>query len=75
MNKYIYSECTQEDWPEIHSLMAVSYNDAVEKLIQKYVNEFEDDNIEKFDNIKTLQEYLNETYSFVISDLEDVEEL
>lgn len=75
MNKYIYCECPIDVWPRIGTINAKSYNDAVEKLIQKYVNEFEDDNIEKFDNIKTLQEYLNETYSFAISDLEDVEEL
>lgn len=75
MNKYIYSECSSDYWPNIKTIMAQSYNEAVDKLIQKFGNEFEDDRIFEFDNIKHLQEYLNDTYTFVISDLEDIEEL
>lgn len=75
MNKYIYSECPEDYWPSIQTLVARSYNDAVEKLIQKYADKFEDDSILEYDSLKTLREYLNGKYTFVISDLEDIEEL
>ena len=75
MNKYVYSECPSDYWPAIKTIMAPSYNEAVDKLIQKFGNEFEDDKILDIDNIKHLQEYLNDTYTFVLSDLEDIEEL
>lgn len=75
MNKYVYSECPSDYWPSIKTVMAPSYNEAVDKLIQKFGNEFEDDKILDIDNIRHLQEYLNDTYTFVLSDLEDIEEL
>ena len=75
MNKYIYSECPVDYWPSIQTLVARSYNDAVEKLIQKYADKFEDDSILEYDSLKRLREYLNDKYTFVISDLEDIEEL
>lgn len=76
MNKYIYSECPEDHWPSIQTLVARSYNDAVEKLIQKYADYFNDDFISsEIDFMKHLQEYLNDKYGFVISDLEDIEEL
>lgn len=75
MNKYIYSECTEEYWPSLKSLLATSYQNGIEKLINYYSHQFDDDKILDLDNIKALQEYLNEKYNFVISDLEDIEEL
>ena len=75
MNKYIYCETPVDYWPSIKTLMANSYNDAVERLIQKYSEEFEDDEICKIDNLKQLQEYLNETYNLAIGGLEDIEEI
>lgn len=75
MTKYLYCECPQEYWPEIKSIVANSYNDAVDRLIQRYGDQFDDDKIFEFDNIKHLQEYLNDTYTLAISDLEDIEEL
>ena len=75
MNKYICSECPSDYWPTIFTINAKDYNDGIEKLVEKYIIEFEDDNIARFDNIKALQEYLNEQYAFVISDLKDIEEL
>ncbi len=75
MTTYIYSECSADYWPTIKKLLSPSYNDAVEKLIEKYAQDFDDDMILKFDNFNDLQEYLNENYTFVISDLIDIEEL
>lgn len=75
MNKYIYSECYNDEWPIIKSIMANSYNDAVEKLINKFAEKFDDDNIFSIDTHDDLQEYLNGKYNYVISDLEDIEEL
>ena len=75
MNKYIYSECSDDEWPIIKSIMANSYNAAVEKLINKFAEKFDDDNILSIDTHDDLQEYLNGKYNYVISDLEDIEEL
>lgn len=75
MNKYIYSECSDDEWPIIKSIMANSYNAAVEKLINKFSEKFDDDNILSIDTHDDLQEYLNGKYNYVISDLEDIEEL
>lgn len=75
MNKYLYAECPDETWPTIKSIMATSYNDAIEKLINKYSVEFEDDVIAGFDDFKSLREYLNDKYYLALSDLEVYEEI
>lgn len=76
MNKYIYSESPQERWPIIKSIFANSYNDAIEKLITKFGNEFEDDTIlNDIDNWEMLREYLNGKYYLALSDLELYEEI
>lgn len=75
MNKYIYSECYQDSFPEIKLIVAKNYNVAVEKLIKHYVDKFEDDNrITILETIDDLQEHLNEVYDLVISDLYDIED-
>lgn len=75
MNKYVYSECPQEYFPVIKTIMAKSYNDAIERLINRYSDQLEDDNIANLNDLKSLREYLNEEYSIVLSDVEDIEEL
>jgi len=76
MNKYLWAECPIDIWPEIKSIMAKSYNDAVEKLAQKYSIEFDDDKILDFnDDFLKLREYLNDNYDLALSDLEIYEEL
>lgn len=72
MNKYIYSFCTQEQWPEIRTVSANSINDAEDKIINKYCEKYEIDN----NNVDYLefQEKLNDL-GIVISDLYDIEEL
>lgn len=75
MNKYVYAECTIDCWPEIRTIMAKSYNDAVEKLINNYLIEFDDDSIANIDNFKELREHLNDVHNVALSDLEIYEEL
>ncbi len=75
MNKYVFSECTVDYWPTIETVMANSYQDAVDKLIDKYAKDLDDDNILKFDEFKLFREYLNEQYSIALSDLEIYEEI
>lgn len=75
MNKYLFAECPQDYWPEIKTIMAKSYNDAVEKLINKYGIELDDDKILNFDNFEDFREYLNINYSIALSDLEIYEEI
>ena len=76
MEKYIWTETQQDYWPEFRTKTAVSYNDAVEKLIMQYGNELEDDNIfNTIDDWEQLREYLNTNHSIVLSDLENIEEL
>lgn len=75
MNKYLFAECPQDYWPEIKTIMAKSYNDAVEKLINKYGIELDDDKILNFDNFEDFRDYLNINYSIALSDLEIYEEI
>ena len=75
MNKYVFSECTVDYWPTIETVMANSYQDAGDKLIDKYAKDLDDDNILKFDEFKLLREYLNDQYSIALSDLEIYEEI
>ena len=76
MNKYLWAECSIDTWPVIKTISAKSYNDAVEKVIMRYGNELEDDEIlDTIEDWKQLQEYLNDSHSMALSDLEDYEEL
>jgi len=76
MNKYLWAECTQDYWPEIKTIVASSYNDAVEKLIIKYGTELDDDKIlDSIEDWNQLRDYLNDNYIIALSDLEDYEEL
>ena len=75
-NKYVYAESTQDYWPEIKTISAKSYNDAVEKLIMQYGNELDDDKIlDTIEDWEQLSEYLNTNYTIALSALEDYEEL
>ena len=75
MNKYVYAEATEDYWPQIRTIEACSYNDAVERIINKYATELDDDNMLKFDKWDDFCEYLNENYTIALSDLEIYEEL
>lgn len=76
MNKYLWAECPVDIWPEIKTLVAASYNDAVEKLITKYGIELDDDNIlNTIENWEQLREYLNGKHDIALSDLEEIDEL
>lgn len=76
MNKYLWAECTQDYWPKIKTIVASSYNDAVEKLIIKYGTELDDDKIlDSMEDWNQLRDYLNDNYTIALSDLEDYEEL
>lgn len=75
MDKYLWAECPVDYWPSIRTIMAKSYNDAVEKIISKYSNELDDDSILSFDNWEELREYLNDNHSVALSDLEIYEEI
>jgi len=74
MNKYVYSE--MYDFPEIKTIMGKSYKDAVERLINKYVEKYEnDEDLPKIDNLEDLQIYMSDTYEVELSDLIDIDEL
>lgn len=75
MNIYLYAEATQDFWPEIKKISANSYNDAVEKLIEKYSDQLDDSDILDLNNIEKLQDYLNDNYTIAISDLQDYESI
>lgn len=76
MNKYLFAECTTDYWPQIKTIMAKSYNDAVEKLIVKYGEQLDDDKIlDSIEDWDQLREYLNDTYTIALSDLDIYEEI
>ena len=75
MNTYIYSLCEADDFPSLETIVAKSYSHAVEKLIKKFVDRFEDDDeITDISTFEVLQEYLNATYNIVISYLYDIDD-
>lgn len=73
LNKYIYAEATQDYWPQIKSISANSFHHAVEKIIEKYSQQFDD--FPEFDDFDEFREYLNNTYTIALSDIEDIEEI
>lgn len=75
MDKYVWAESSQDYWPQIKTISAKSYNDAVENVINKYGNELDDDKIYEYDNWNDFREYLNDTFFIALSDLEMYEEL
>lgn len=76
MNKYLWCEATQDYWPTIKTIMAKSYNDAIERIIEKYSTELDDDIILNFDtDWEEFREYLNDEKSIALSDLELYEEI
>ena len=75
MNKYIWAECPSDEWPFITAIMAKSYNDAVERIINKYSIELDDDDLLKYDTWDDLRENLNTDYNIALSDLEEYDEL
>ena len=75
MNKYLWAECPSDYWPIIKTIMAKSYNDAVEKIINDYATELDGDDILKYDNWDDFREYLNDVKSIALSDLEIHEEI
>lgn len=76
MNKYLWCECTTDEWPTIETVAAKSYNDAVERIISKYGVKLSDDKIlSNIDTWEDLREYLNDEYLTALSDLEDIEEI
>jgi hypothetical protein len=76
MNKYVWCEAPVDYWPTIKTISAKSYKDAIEKLIIKYGESFDDDTIlNTIEDWDQLSEYINEKYSIALSALEDYEEL
>ena len=76
MNKYLWAECPQDNWPQIKTVVAISYNDAVEKLIMRYGTELDDDKIlDTIEDWEQLRDYLNDNYYIALSDLEDYDEI
>lgn len=74
MNKYVYAEASQDYWPQIKTIEAHSYNDAIERIINKYETELDDD-LSRFDNWDDFRDELNEVYNIALSDLEIYEEI
>ena len=75
MNKYVYAEATQDYWPQIRTVSAKSYNDAVEKVINEYSNNLDDDDLLECYYWEEFREKLNDSHTIALSDLEIYEEI
>ena len=75
MNKYLWCEATEDYWPSIKTIMAKSYNDAVEKIVNKYATELDDDELLTYDDWDSFRDFLNEFKAIALSDLEIYEEI
>ena len=75
MNKYLWCEATEDYWPSIKTIMAKSYNDAVEKIINKYATELDNDELLTYSDWDSFRDFLNEFKAIALSDLEIYEEI
>jgi hypothetical protein len=75
MDKYVWAECPTDEWPVIKTIMAKSYNDAVEKIINKYAGLFDNDELLNLEDWDDLRDKLNAVYMIALSDLEIYEEI
>ena len=75
MNKYVYAEATKDYWPQIKTIEARSYNDAVDKIINKYFTQFDDDELLEYENWDLFRDEMNSKYAIALSDIEIYEEL
>ena len=76
MINFVYSICQDDEFPYLETLTAQSYQAGVDKLIQKFIDKYDDDDkITDIDDFYDLQVYLNDKYNVVISDLYDIEDL
>lgn len=76
MNKYVYAEATEDYWPQIKTIEARSYNDAVNKIVDKYATELDDDELLTYeDDWESFRDFLNEFKVIALSDLEIYEEI
>ena len=75
MNKYLWAECAEDYWPVIKTLMAKSYNHAVEKIINNYAAELDNDELLECDDWESFREKLNDLHRIALSDLEIYEEI
>lgn len=74
MNKYIYfEECS--DYSEMHGLVANSYKEAEEKVMQKFANALDDPKLNEVYDYKEFMEKLYDEYGINISYIEDIEEI
>lgn len=71
MNKYIYSECSADYWPEIKSVIANSLEDAEERVMEKYIEKY--DLLSDYSTFETFREALNDKKEIALSDLYDIE--
>lgn len=75
MDKYIWAEAQNSD-VEIKSIMATSFNNAEEKVIEKYAIEFEeDDSFADIFDWEELSYHLYSEYGICLSKLEIIDEL
>ena len=72
MNKYVYSECSADYWPEICTVMGKSLEDAEERVMAKYSQEYD---LPDYPTFKTFREALNDEKEIALSDLYDIETL
>ena len=75
MNKYVYAEATLDYWPQIKTIEARSYNDAIDKIINKYFTQFDDDELLEYENWDLFRDEMNSKYAIALSDIEIYEEL
>jgi len=75
MDKYVWAECPTDEWPVIKTIMAKSYNDAVEKIVNKYTDLFDNDELLNCDDWEDFREKLNDLHRIALSDLEIYEEI
>ena len=73
-NKYIYAEATVDYWPQFKTVIASSYNNAFDKIIEEYTSDLDHD-FTQCEDWEEFREKLNDEYTIALSDLYSIDEL
>lgn len=74
MNKYVYVEdCA--DYTQIHGVVANSYKEAEEKVMQKFADALDDPKLNDAYNFEEFMTELYDNYGLNVSYIEDIEEI
>jgi hypothetical protein len=69
LSKYVYAVGSYETRPQVKTIFGTSYNDAEERIIEKYIEKYDIDT--DFSTYEEFCDWMNENLGIDFSDVED----